>query len=211
MERERDRFKSFIAVLVALVTVLGALAAGLAAKASSDAGDGDFEGMGAAISSQKADLINVIYAYEHYRAYTAYVRYLELGNLMYDPTADNQELLYRQQQEAWGVAEGIVSSFFQARYIDQDGSYDINRELQEARAEDEQGKDLNYQPHFDQADEARARSSFLTADMIVFAVSFWFLTLAQVIENRFKYVMSTLGILMGLAGILGILIGRFVI
>ena len=210
---ESNRFKSFVAVLVAIVTVLGALTAGLAAKASSDAGDGDFAGMGAAISAQKADIINEVNAYEHYRAYTAYVRYLELGNLSYDPNADekDQQSLYDQQQEAWGVADGIISTFFQARYIDPDGTYDLNRELQEARAEDEQSNDLNYAPYFDKADSLRARSSFLIGNMIVFAVSFWFLTLAQVMENRFKYFMALFGILLGLAGILGIFIGRFLL
>jgi hypothetical protein len=207
---EIDRFKSFVAVMIAIVTVLGALAAGLAAKASSDAGDGDFAGMGAAINAQKADLINEINAYEHYRAYTAYVRYLELGYLLFDPNADpkTQDSLFNQQQEVWGVAGGIKSTFFQARYINPDGSYDIERELQEARAEDEQDSDLNYEPHFNEADGDRAKSSFLTGDMIVFAFSFWFFTLAQVFENRFKYVMAIFGILLGLTGILGILVGR---
>ncbi len=210
---EKERFKSFVAVLVAIITVLGALAAGLAAKASSDAGDGDFAGMGAAISAQKSDLINEIDAYEHYRAYTAYDRYLELGYLLTDPNADEktQQSLYDQQQEVWGVADGIKSTFFQARYLNPDGSYDLERELQEARAEDEQSADLNPDPYFNNADRLRGKSSFLTGDMIVLAISFWFLTLAQVIENRFKYFMALLGILMGLAGILGILVGRFVL
>jgi hypothetical protein len=210
---ERDRFKSFIAVLIAIVTVLGASTAGLAAKTSSDAGDGDFAGMEAAISAQNADLINEINAYEHYRAYTSYVRYFELGFLLYDPNADEatQAQLFKQQQEVWGVADGIKSTFFESRYINPDGNYDIERELQEAHADDEQNADLDYQPHFNAADRMRDRSSFLTADIIVFAISFWFLMLAQVIENRFKYVMAALGIMCGLAGILGILIGRFVI
>jgi hypothetical protein len=210
---ESDRFKSFVAVMIAVVTVLGALAAGLAAKASSDAADGDFAGMGAAISAQKADLINQVHAYEHYRAYTAYKKYLELGYLLSDPNADQktQDALFNQQQEAWGIADGIKSNFFEPRYINPDGSYDIERELQEARAEDEQGLDLNYEPYFNQADGNRAKSSFLTGDMIVFAVSFWFLTLAQVFENRIKYLMALLGIVLGVAGILGILIGRLLL
>jgi hypothetical protein len=200
-------------MLIAIVTVLGALTAGLAAKNASNAGDGDFSGMGAAISAQNADLINEINAYEHYRAYTTYVRYLELGFLLQDPKADKdtQAQLLKQQQEVWGVADGIKSTFFEARYINSDGNYDIKRELQEARAEDEQNADLNYQPYFEIADKMRTRASFLTGDLIVFAISFWFLTLAQVFENRFKYLMATFGIMFCLAGILGILIGRYVI
>jgi hypothetical protein len=55
------------------------------------------------------------------------------------------------------------------------------------------------------------RSSFLTADMIVLAVSFWFLQLAQVIEKKIKYFWVIIGILLGLAGIMGMLIGRYLI
>jgi len=210
---EKNGFKSFVAVLIAIVTVLGALTAGLASKAYSDAATEDFTGLRAAINAQNADLTNQINAYEHYRAFTAYVRYLELGFLLYDAQADEatQDQLYKQQQEVWGVADGIKSTFFQARYLKPDGTYDIRRELQEARADDEQGADLRYQPYFDAADQLRLRASFLTGDLIALAVSFWFFTLAQVIENRLRYLMAALGILCGLAGIVGILIGRFLI
>lgn len=99
--------KSLVAVLMAIVTVLGALTAGLAAQALLDAGDEDFAGLGTAINGQKADLINEVNAYEHYRAYTAYVRYLELSFFLDDPNADQttQQLLYNQQQEVWGIAD----------------------------------------------------------------------------------------------------------
>jgi hypothetical protein len=47
--------------------------------------------------------------------------------------------------------------------------------------------------------------------MIVLAVSFWFLQLAQVTEKRIKYFWVSIGILLGLAGIMGMLIGRYLI
>src|SRR5690349_1880516 len=140
-----EKFKTNMAVLVAIVTVLGAMAACLATSAMSDAGDEDFAGLESAIGAQKAEIINQLYAYEHYRAYTQYTRYMELGNLMYDPNADDKTSLVNGavQREAWGVASGLLSSFFQGRYIDPDGRYDVQRELDEAWAEDAQGADLN--------------------------------------------------------------------
>jgi len=210
---KNERFRSNVAVIVAFVTVLGAMAACLATVATSDAADEDFAGLEAAIRAQRAEIVNEVYAYEHYRAYTTYKRYLELGNLMYDAEADEQTDLANGvvQREAWGVASGLLSSFFQGRYINPDGQYDLQRELDEAWAEDSQNADLNPDPHFQNSGNFRDRSSFLTADMIVFATSFWFLTLAQVVENKSKYVWAVFGILLGLAGILGILIGRFLI
>jgi len=208
-----ETFKSYIAVMVAIVTVLGATAACLASVAVSNAGDADFAGLDASIRAQKDEIVNTISAYEHYRAFTAYTRYNELGNLLYDPNADAETNLENGalQREVWGMASGISSSFFNPRYINQDGQYDLTRELQEEYAQSAQNEDLNSAPYFAKSDAERNRSSFLTANMIVFAVSFWFLTLAQTTEKRIKYVWATIGILSALAGILGTLIGRFIV
>jgi hypothetical protein len=210
---KNEKFKSNMAVLVAVVTVLGAIAACLATAATSDAGDEDFAGLDAAIRAQKAELVNDINAYEHYRAYTSYVRYNQLGNLLYDPNADKETDLANgaTQREVWGIASGLLSTFFQGRYLTPDGKYDIQRELDEAWAEDSQSGDINPDPHFTISDERRVRSSFLTGDMILLAFSFWFLTLAQAVENKSRYVWALLGILMAIGGALGILIGRFLI
>ena len=142
-----------------------------------------------------------------------YSRYLELGNLLYDPNATEEVSVANGviQREVWGVASGIKSLFFQSRYITPEGAYDLQRELDEAIAEDAQSEDLNPDPYFAESDRMHKRSSFLTADMIMLAVSFWFLQLAQVTEKRIKYLWLTFGILLGLGGIMGMLIGRYLI
>ena len=210
------RFKSFVSVLIACVTILGATAACLATFALSGAGDEDFEGMSAAINAQREEVVNRINAYEHYRAYTAYIRYLELGSLFQEEAtqadAERAQELNKQREEIWGLAGEMRLSFFPPGYVDtRDGSYNVQRELDEAWADDVQSSDVNPRPHFDQADALRTRSSYLIADMIIFAVSFWFLTLSQAIENRWRYLAGALGILAGLGGILGILIAEFMI
>lgn len=210
---KQDSFKSMIAVLTALVTVLGATAACLAAGATSDAGDADFAGLDASIRAQKAEIINYVYAYEHYRAFTSYVRYNELGNLMYNPNANEEESIQigRIQREVWGLASGISSSFFSPRYITPEGKYDLEREIQEAFAEDAQSTDLNSLPYFRDSDKYREKSSFLTATMILFAFSFWFFTFAQATDKKIKYFWAGTGILIGLAGVICIFIGSAII
>lgn len=196
---KEDKFKSFVAVLVAVITVLGASAACLSAVAVSNAGDSDFAGLDASIRAEKADIINNVYGYQHYRAYTDYVRYNELGFLLSEENGNSSE--------PWGVADGLVFSFFNARYLNPDGSYDLERELQEAWAQDAQNEDLNAQPYFDKSDALRARSRFLSGVMIVFAFSFWFLTVAQNTEKKIKYFWSGLGIVIAVLGILGMIYG----
>jgi hypothetical protein len=195
-----ETFKSYIALLTALVTVLGALAAGLAAVSVSNASDEDFLGVDASIRAQKAEIGNHVLAFEHYRAYTTYVRYKEMGNLLKD--SDQQAAA----QDAWGVAEGLTF-FFLPRYIDPGGAYNIEREIQETWADSAQTEDLNYEPYFEASNRLRSRSSILAGDMIVFAVSFWFFTLAQTTERGVKYLWAGAGVLLALTGILLLLVG----
>lgn len=204
MHQKHNYFKSNMAILVALVTILGAFVACRATVVTSDASDADFEGVSAAINSQRMEIVNEIYAYEHTRAYTTYIRYLELGSLLYNEGAGSDPAhLEAQWKELWGLADAMKLLFFPPRYMDfETQGYDIQRELDEERADDAQFSDLNPQPHFDKSDALRQRSLILTADLIIFAIAFWLLTVAQIIENRLKYILATLGILTTLAGLL---------
>lgn len=199
---KEDRFKSSVAILVAIVTVLGATAACFSSVAVSDAGDADFAGLDASIRAEKADIINHVNAYEHYRAYTDYVKYNELGYLLFQENGDSSE--------AWGLADGLSFNFFNTRYLNPDGTYNLERELQEAWAQDAQEQDLNAQPYFDTSNELRNRSSFLSANMIVFAFSFWFLTLAQATEKKIKYVWVSFGVVLAIAGVVGLIVSRYI-
>lgn len=201
MEKD-NRFKSSVAILVAIVTMLGATAACFSSVAVSDAGDADFAGLDSSIRAEKADIINHVNAYEHYRAYTDYVKYNELGYLLFQENSDSGEV--------WGLADGLSFSFFNTRYLNPDGTYDLERELQEAFAQDAQEQDLNAQPYFEASDAFRNRSSFLSANMIVFAVSFWFLTLAQATEKKIKYVWLIFGIVLAIAGVVGLIVSRYI-
>lgn len=213
MQQTQDRFKSNVAILVALVTILGAMAACRASVAASDASDADFEGVAAAIHAQRTDIVNKINAYEHNRAYTSYIRYLELGSLLYDEgdRADpgSTESLW---MEFWGLADAMKILFFPPRYLDmENGGYNLQRELEEAQAEDAQFNDINPQPHFNRSDVLRRRSLILTADLITFALAFWFLMTAQIIENRLKYVLATLGVLTMMAAVLVVVLAEVVL
>jgi hypothetical protein len=199
-----ETFKSYIALLTALVTVLGALAAGLAAVSVSNASDEDFAGVDASIRAQKAEIINHVLAFEHYRAYTTYVRYKETGNILRNANRESAA------QEAWGVAEGLTF-FFLPRYIDPSGAYNIEREIQEAWADSAQSEDLNYIPYFEAANQLRDRSTVLAADMIVFAAAFWFFTLAQTTERGVKYLWAGAGILLAITGVFVLLVGSIVL
>ncbi|MFQ5615491.1 MAG: hypothetical protein ACE5GO_03415 [Anaerolineales bacterium] len=196
--------------MIAVVTVLSAGAACLASVAGTRAGDADFDGLTAAINAQETNIVNKVTVSEHYRAYTAYRRYLDLGNLLHDDAAtaapDGAAALNRQKREAWGMAMGLQYTFFPPRYLNPDGAYNTQRELGEAWAEAAQQKDLNPETHFGRASTLRTKSIALTGVLIVFAVAFWLFTLAEVTDNWLKYLFAAGGILFTLASVAAVLL-----
>ncbi len=206
-----SKFKSWIAVLSAFITMLSASAACFASVSVSTAGDNDFDGLDSAIRKQKAEIVNQINAFEHYRAFTSYTRYNELGASYYDPNADAnaQARNATLQREAWGIASGISSNFFDPRYVSPEGRYDLQRELQEEYAQDAQNEDLEFAPYFEESDQQRQISTRFSGMMIVFAISFWFFTLAQASEKNIKYLWAFLGGLVGFAGVVALLMEKF--
>ncbi len=198
------RFKVVASVMVAVVTVIGAGVACRASIASNAASNADFAGLVAAIHAEETTIINAINVYQHYHAYTTYTRYNELGNVVADETLSAE--LGRLQREAWGLALGLQYSFFPPRYLNPDGTYDTQRELDEEWAEAAQRNDLVSEPHFEEADTARLKASLLYGTLIVLAVAFWCFTIAQAINNRLKYLFGAGGFFITFAGLLIVLL-----
>jgi hypothetical protein len=177
-----NRFQTAVAIMIALVTLVGAIVAWRAALAAGDAGDADFAGLNATLNAEQTRTLNITTLYEHYRVYTAYFQHNELGNLIVDEldsaTSADLGLLDQQKTDAWNIATAN-QTFFPTRFLKQDGSYDTQRELGEAWAEAGQQKDLNPAPHFAQADRLRAKSSWLVGILIVLAAALLLFTLAE--------------------------------
>jgi hypothetical protein len=82
------------------------------------------------------------------------------------------------------------NDFFPGRYLERDLSYDKQRDLGEAWAEEAQKEDINPEPHFTLADALRFKTSWLVVAIIVLTAALWFYTLAQSMEHPLKYVMA---------------------
>lgn len=186
--------------MIAVVTVIGAAVACRASTTTNAAGNADFSGLVATIHAEEATILNYITVYEHYQAYTLYTRYNELGNIVGDEPPSSE--LGRLQREVWGLALGLQYTFFPPRYLNPDGTYDIQRELDEEWADRAQQDDLLSEPHFAIADNLRLQASLLAGVLIVFAVAFWFFTLAQAIRNRLRYFFGVGGLGVTIVGLL---------
>jgi hypothetical protein len=188
-----ERFKTFTASMIAIVTVLSALTTWRAAVASQDAGQADFTGLVATVNTEEAQVLNAIKVSEHYQAFLIYTRYNELGNKLYDAlqaNPANADELERQKSDSWGIAFGVQSVFFPSRYLRPDGTYDSQRELDEAWADAQRSRDTRADLHFSEADTLRRKANLLVLMLILLGVSFWFFTLAQIIDHAVKYLFA---------------------
>ncbi len=203
---KNDRFEVFTSFLIAVVTILGAITAWRASVASIHAGDADFDGLSASIRSQEERVLNSVRAYEHLRAYTAYFRYNELG---YAIDASSSIHANREKSELLDIALDLQYLFFPARYLNRDGDYNLQRELEERWALSNEFKDLNPEPHFNRGDAFREKANILTLSLIIFAISFFFLALSQALNNFFRYIFAGIGCMALLGGLCAMLIFEF--
>lgn len=203
---KRKRFEVFSSLMIAFVTICGAVTAWRASVAGIKAGDEDFDGLSAAISRQEKRILNSVTSYEHYRAFTTFYRYNDLGDQVNRSSLPDGRI---ESSELWGMALGLRYAFFPPKYLDQVGIFNLQRELDELWAEANALDDLNPQPHYVQADQLRDKSTILTGCLIVFATAFFFFALGQAIPGSLKYGAALLGILTTVVGIGLVLVFEF--
>lgn len=168
-----DRFQSLMAIMIAIVTLVGAVLAWQAAVASADAGDSDFAGMSAALNAEETLTLMNNGFHRHYRAYTSYAANSGLRD---DTSSLPQTALLRQNAARVAAADRL---FFPNRYVDQNGRYASQRELGETWAQASQVRDLEPAPHFAAADQARLKTNWLVGIFIGLALSLLLYTLAE--------------------------------
>lgn len=199
-----DRFGIINALLIALVTLIGAFVAWRASVANDNAGDAALAGLIATLNVQETEALNNTLLYEDYRAYTAYTRYNAMGDEIevdLGETADETEAenLDRQMREAWDAAE---SFYFPREYLKSDGTYDTQRQLGEAMSEAARERDLNPTPYFNEADMMQVKSNSLIGVITVLALSLLSFTLVESVDRlTIKYALAAVGVIIMIAGV----------
>jgi hypothetical protein len=194
-----EKFRTFTASMIAVVTVLSALTAWRAAVAAQNASDADFLGLVATVNAEEASVLSTIKVAEHYQAFLSYTRYNELGNKLYDAlqaNPSNKNALEQQKSDSWGIAYGVQSMFFPSRYLLPDGTYDSQRETDELLADEQRARDTRAEVHYAESSQLRRKSNLLVQMLIPLGISFWFFTLAQIVEHKVRYLFAFLGSLL---------------
>jgi hypothetical protein len=215
-DRKSDWFRIVLALLISIVVIVSAVVGGRAALLADEAEVADSDGLDAVLNIQAVRTNNQSSLYQHYAAYTDFVRYERLGEALDWDLADQAfmtdapladplvEDLENRREEAFDLASA-GQFFFVSRYLKEGGGYDDQRELDEAWSEAARWQDLDPQRHFDRADRLRAQSSRLVGTLVVFAGALFFYTVASGLKGFVRYVSALLALLCHLGGVVIVL------
>ncbi|MEP7198694.1 MAG: hypothetical protein ABI874_02645, partial [Chloroflexota bacterium] len=184
-----NRYSTFIGILLALVSVTGAIVAWRVAVASSDAGSADTHGVLAAVDKEEAALGATITVIGHETAYEGFVRDDALHQAF-----DKLGRDFADDASAFGAAAERTLDFLPRAFLDRNDRFNVQRDLGEEVADRTLNKDVNAQASFDAADKARSKVQWLLFDLIWLGGALLMLTLADAVQNALRHVFLAAGI-----------------
>ena len=194
----------FIAIMIAVITVIAALITWRASVVDDAAGDFDYAGLRAAVYAEETRALNYVNSYENFGAYTNYQSKSNLGDLIAidqeNSTEEEAAILEVQRAEANDLA--IASqTLFPNKFLNRDGTYGLERQMGEMWADAAKEKDLNPDPQFADGDAQHIKADKLLIPLMVFAIALVLLSLVESIE-KLKRVMVILGSVTAAAGLI---------
>ena len=195
----KDRLQYLIAILILIASIAGTLVAWRSTVASIQARSADSAGLRASLNAVDGQIVNTVYLYDHYRAYTTYRRnydeallldaYLETTPSADDPTEITSLQGLRDQLK---LSAESMRWYFPGQYLNGDGSYAIQREWGELFATTSSNRDTNASRHFEHSDHFWRKSWQLIGIFILQMMVLAFLTLANVMHPNRVVFRSTL-------------------
>ena len=211
-QSENPRFQTLIAVLIAMVTVTGAIVAWRAATIGSEADDAEREGLLSTIVRERVDATNRTWLYNDLRTFALYTEYQALADRLAQDAQDRREggddeeadRLEREAERYQALADNLRRFLFEG-YITSEGTYDADAFLARRWAEAAREADLEPQDDLARADTLRFRAQQLVGGTIFLAAALLLLTLAQISRSGLRYLFLTGGLVLYLVVLGGLL------
>ncbi len=194
------RFEAFLAIGIALATVVGALLAARASTYNDIANDADQQGLSSAIDLALAQSTTEAQRDQNLVAFLEFAQHRRQAELIIqqmdriDPASAEWAQLDQQSSAEWNKA---VNSryFFNSDFYDKfTNTFDQQAFVDSQLAEQASFRDLNPEPHFTEAEEQRGRASHLLGLIAVLAVALFFFAAANVVQNRLRFLLAGLGV-----------------
>ncbi len=196
-ESPPDRFRSVVAVLIALVTLFGALLSWRVAIALGAAGGADTAGLLAAVAKEDVATFAAIAFTEHRAAYSSYIENDTLSNA-YDALAQGNPTRtdLAHYSSVFHYASHQAQSAIPQAYINRAGSLDAERDIGEHVAEASRNKDVEPEAHYAQADAKRQKAMVQMGAIVALGLVLILLTLADAVQHPVRYLLLVSGLLL---------------
>jgi hypothetical protein len=203
-EEKESRFNTLVAILIAIVAVLGAVVAWRSSITDDGAGDADYAGLRAAVNAEETRALNFVNAYESYGNYVAYWRNNRQAALINEELAgagaDEGDTLTAQMKVYTDLADAN-RTMFETRFLNRDGSYNVQRQMGEMWADAAKERDLEYETQFKEADALRLKTNRFLISMMILGVALVFYSLIESMSDRWKTIMVVLGSVFAIVGV----------
>lgn len=213
-EEKPDRVSTFIAVLIALVSVLAAVGAWRVAVASSNAGNADADGLLASVDREDALTGAYISVYARLSAFARSAENDAIAAALKpieDASTDDAQKARLEQERTSRIAAAEQLRFaIPPQYITRNNTYDEKRDVGETTADLTLQRDTFPQPHFTHADAERAKAQWLLLFLVTLGVSFVLLTVADAIKHPLRYAFILLALIALSVSLLGGILVEFV-
>lgn len=193
-------FSTIIALLIAAVSVAGAIVAWRASVSADGAGDADTAGLRATINLSETRALAAVNVYDDYASFVEY--YVNRGisqrleqalfDLPTDSPAETLETLQTDLADNMDLTSASQLAF-PNQFLNRDGTYAFERQRGEILANAARQRDLNPQPSYDEADTLRQQTNNLLIALTVLAIGLVFYTFIEAFENRLLRYTLTLG------------------
>lgn len=206
-EPEESRLGTVVAILIAIVTVIGALVAWRASVSDDASGDADYAGLRAAASYEDARANSRVNAYEDYSVFISYYRYKALSDGL-DKLAENaqgerQNELLKQSKEMANLATAnlnLLDELEAARNLRRDGKYNLQRDVGVRMAAAAKKDNLDFAGQFKEAEGYRVKTLHLLKAVVILSLSLVAFTLVESFEGAMAYLLVGAGVLTMLGG-----------
>lgn len=194
-------FVVIVAVLITVVTGFGGVAAWRIALADDDAGDYNYSGLAASVHAEEQRSRITADVYRQYQMFVRYKRFAMLGRSAAgetDPTVGQSEDLRDLAANAF--------EFFPTRFLNLEGTFQVERQIDERLAEAGLEQDINPRRHFESSDLARLKGSRLSLVPVVLALALFFFILAEKGGVRVRFAFAAVGGAAFVTGVVALLL-----
>lgn len=203
-ESTQDRYKNATAILLAVITVVGALVTWRASVSDDGAGDEDYAGIAATLNAEQARTLEYSEGMEDYGSFVYYERFKRAADA-FEAAAEkggaSKKSLEEEATAAGDLAEANIDQF-PNEFMTRKGTFSLKRDLGSKWQKALKDQDMDGESHFAEADRLRQKTWKLSAAVVVLSLALVLLTLVEIVAVGLQPLVLGVATLVGVAGTL---------